>query len=59
MSTAPSAHFSSWALKQWPVPLVAAVALVAMLAVQRFGIGGVPAHVPDTKATQAAKLDGP
>jgi len=28
---------STWVLKQWPVPLIVALALVAMLAVQQFG----------------------
>jgi hypothetical protein len=26
----------TWVLKQWPVPLIVALALVAILAVQRF-----------------------
>jgi hypothetical protein len=43
VSTAHSIHFAAaalvnWALKLWPVPLVAAAALIAMLAAQRFGL---------------------
>lgn len=29
---------STWILKQWPVPLIAAAALILMLAAQRFGV---------------------
>ena len=56
MSTAlGAARFGSWALKLWPVPLVAAAALIGMLAAQRFGVNvALPAPPPDTKA---AKLE--
>jgi hypothetical protein len=50
---------STWLFKQWPVPLVAAMALIVMLAAQRFGvIAGFPAHLPDTgaEASAVAKL---
>jgi hypothetical protein len=32
------ARFASWALKLWPIPLVVATALIAILAAQRFGL---------------------
>lgn len=44
---------STWMLKQWPVPLVAATALVVMLAVQRFGV-----HGEDTIAGSTSSLQG-
>ena len=51
---------STWVLKQWPVPLVAAAALVVMLAAQRFGVTvGLPAYLPEAQsAARVAKLDG-
>ena len=57
MSTAlGGARFGSWALKQWPVPLMAAAALIAMLAAQRFGVTSESSlPLPDTRAT---KLQG-
>ena len=39
MSTVPDpTDFGSRALKLWPVPLVVATALIAMLVAQRFGV---------------------
>lgn len=65
MSTVPnSAHFAaagfgSWALKQWPVPLVAAGALIVMLAAQQFGVmSSLPAYLPETRAAATAQLQG-
>ncbi|HET9445090.1 MAG TPA: SBBP repeat-containing protein, partial [Steroidobacteraceae bacterium] len=50
---------STWVLKQWPLPLVAATALVVMLAAQRFGVGvNLPAYAPQTRVHAAAKLEG-
>ncbi len=59
-----SARFVAWALNQWPVPLVAAAALVAMLAAQRFGVIELTEGWSDTTAakhspmlrTQSARL---
>jgi len=46
---------SAWILKQWPVPLVAAAALIAMLAAQRFGVTiGHP--IADRDRTPAAEF---
>lgn len=47
-----AARFVSWALNQWPVPLVAAAALVAMLAAQRFGVIELSAGWPDTESAR-------
>ena len=51
MSTAiGAARFGSWVLKQWPVPLVVATALIALLAAQR---------VPEmTTALRSVQLEG-
>jgi hypothetical protein len=50
---------STWVLKQWPLPLVAAVVLVVMLAAQRFGVTvGLPAYLPHTRADATAQLEG-
>ncbi|MGH8240700.1 MAG: hypothetical protein ACREXP_27290 [Steroidobacteraceae bacterium] len=51
----------AWLLKQWPIPLVAATALVVMLAAQQFGVTvGLPAYLPEAQsaAARVAKLDG-
>jgi hypothetical protein len=50
---------STWVLRQWPLPLVAAVALVVMLAAQRFGVTvGLPTHLPQTRTDATTKLEG-
>ncbi|HKQ16193.1 MAG TPA: Calx-beta domain-containing protein [Steroidobacteraceae bacterium] len=51
---------STWVLRQWPIPLVAATALIVMLAAQRFGAGvELPAYLPAAQAdAPAAKLQG-
>ena len=51
-----AARFVAWALNQWPVPLVAATALVAMLAAQRFGVIELSAGWPDTAGKQSPVL---
>ena len=51
-----AARFVSWALNQWPVPLVAAAALVAMLAAQRFGVIELSGGWPDTTAGQQSQV---
>jgi hypothetical protein len=33
---------STWILRQWPVPLVVATALIVLLAAHRFGVVNVP-----------------
>ena len=33
---------STWILRQWPVPLVLATALIVLLAAHRFGVVNVP-----------------
>jgi hypothetical protein len=50
---------STWMLKQWPVPLVAATALVMMLAAQRIGVTfSVPAYFPEARAdANVAKVE--
>ena len=49
---------STWILKQWPVPLVAATALVMMLAAQRIGVTfSVPAYFPEARADANAKVE--
>jgi Calx-beta domain-containing protein/beta-propeller repeat-containing protein len=51
---------STWVLRQWPIPLVAATALIVMLAAQRFGaVVELPAYLPAAQAdAPAAKLQG-
>ena len=51
---------STWVLRQWPIPLVAATALIVMLAAQRFGaVVEWPAYLPAARAdAPAAKLQG-
>jgi hypothetical protein len=51
-----AARFVSWVLNQWPVPLVAAIALVAMLAAQRFGVIELSAGWPDTTAGKQSQV---
>ena len=51
-----AARFVSWALNQWPVPLVAAAALVAMLTAQRFGVIELSAGWPDATAGKQSQL---
>jgi hypothetical protein len=51
---------STWVLRQWPVPLVAATALIVMLAAQRFGaVVEWPTYLPAARAdAPAARLQG-
>jgi hypothetical protein len=56
VSNARGARFVSWALNQWPVPLVAAAALVAMLAAQRFGVIELSAGWSDTTARKQSQV---
>jgi hypothetical protein len=48
---------TAWALRQWPVPLVAAGALIVMLAAQRFGVTAISV-APRLPDRPAAKLQG-
>lgn len=47
---------STWALRQWPVPLVAAAALIVMLAAQQFGV--MAGSVAPFAVSPAARLPG-
>jgi hypothetical protein len=39
---------STWVFKQWPIPLVAATALIVLLFAQRFGVS---VGLPDATST--------
>jgi hypothetical protein len=47
---------STWVLRQWPVPLVAATALIVILAAQRFGVINVP--ILQDSAAESGASDG-
>jgi hypothetical protein len=51
---------STWVLKQWPIPLVAAIGLIVVLSAQRYGdTVGLQAYLPEARAdTPRAKLQG-